>query len=255
MQNVAPAAIPGDPSRKLEIPEHDSKPSFQTEYRSKVGSLNHLTNQTRPDIAFQVGYSGKYNSRAATDHNNAVNQIYQYLQRTTNIGLFFPRTNEKLTLECFVDADHANCLDTRRSTGGGVFFLGKAPVSWFSRRQTFVATSTCHAEYGAAADNAREAVWLMGFINDLAVPEINIGNVVMYIDNNAALKLTRNPEGHSRNKHVELRHHYIRMKVKEGVLVTKRVDTQDNVADILTKPLKGILFEKFRQRLVERFQG
>lgn len=148
-----------------------------------------------------------------------------------------------------MDSDFAGCEDSRRSTTGWVFTLAGGPVSWSSQRQKTVATSTMDAEYVAGAEAAKEAVWIRNFINDLRIPGVHIGTVPLYIDNNSALKLTRNPEFHSRSKHIDVKHHFIREKVDDGVINTLRVETADNLADIFTKGLPKPTHMGFVDRL------
>ena len=105
------------------------------------------------------------------------------------------------------------------------------------------------AEYNAAAEAAKEAVWIRNFINDLRIPGVHIDTVPIYIDNNSALKLTRNPEFHNRSKHIDVKHHFIREKVDEGVINTQRVDTKDNLADLFTKALPRPAHEGLVNRL------
>jgi hypothetical protein len=83
-----------------------------------------------------------------------------------------------------------------------------------------VATSTIDAEYTTSIEATKEAVWIRNFINDLRIPGVYIGLVPLYIDNNLALKLTRNPEFHSRSKHIDVKHYFVREKVEEGVINT-----------------------------------
>ena len=125
----------------------------------------------------------------------------------------------------------------------------RGPVSWSSQRQRTVATSIIDAEYIAGTKAAKEAVWIRGFINDLRIPGIHIDSVPLCIDNNSALKLTRNPEFHSRSKHIDVKHHFIREKVEEGAINTQRVDTKDNLADVFTKALPRPTHEGLVNRL------
>ena len=109
--------------------------------------------------------------------------------------------------------------------------------------------STCEAEYIAAAEAAKEAVWLKNMINDLGLPGIHVDKVPLFIDNNSALKTTRNPEFHARMKHIAVRHHFIRERVEAGDIDTIRVATKDNLADIFTKGLLRPTFEDLRDRM------
>ena len=92
-------------------------------------------------------------------------------------------------------------------------------------------------------------MWIRNFINDLRIPGVHIDTVPLYIDNNAALKLTRNPEFHSRAKHIDVKHNFIREKVEEGLIDTQRVNTKDNLADVFTKALPRSTHEELVKRL------
>jgi len=107
---------------------------------------------------------------------------------------------------------------------GYVFTVAGAPVSWTSRRQEAVATATLDAEYMAATNAAKEAVWLRRFTADLRL--LHQPSVALFIDNNSALRLSKNPENHKRAKHIDVRHHFLRehvVQVKD--IKTERVDT------------------------------
>ena len=246
---AAPVKTPLDKDIKLwRQDDYIAHPKFRTEYQSKVGSLNFASNQTRPDIAFATGYVARYASNPNQTHMNAVDRIFAYLKNDPGKGIFYSGTHG-LHLKGFVDSDFAGCEDSRRSTTGWVFTLAGGPISWSSQRQRTVATSTMDAEYIAGAEAAKEAVWIRGFINDLRIPGVHIDVVPLYIDNNSALKLTRNPEFHSRSKHIDVKHHFVREKVEQGVINTQRVDTTDNLADVFTKALPGPTHERVVHRM------
>lgn len=246
---AAPTRTPLGKVIKVSTPDgYTAPPNFRKEYQSKVGSLNFAGNQTRPDIAFATGYVARYASNPSKKHMDVVDQIFTYLKYDPGKGITYS-DKQGVQLSGFVDSDFAGCEDSRRSTTGWVFTLAGGPVSWSSQRQKTVATSTMDAEYIAGAEAAKEAVWIRNFINDLRIPGVHIENVPLYIDNNSALKLTRNPEFHSRSKHIDVKHHFIREKVDEGVIDTQRVGTSDNLADILTKALPKTSHEDLVTRL------
>lgn len=248
-KDAAPVMTPLDTKCKLaKQDEYPSKTKFRKEYQSKVGSLNFASNQTRPDIAFATGYVARYASNPNRAHMDAVDRIFTYLKGDTRKGITYS-DKYGLHLKGFVDSDFAGCEDSRKSTTGWVFTLAGGPISWSSQRQKTVATSTMDAEYVACAEAAKEAVWIRNFINDLRIPGVHIDTVPLYIDNNSALKLTRNPEFHSRSKHIDIKHHFIREKVEEGVINTQRVNTKDNLADVLTKALSGFVHKDLVERL------
>jgi hypothetical protein len=233
-------------------------PEFKTQYQSKVGSLNFLSNGTRLDISFAVGYMARFCSNPTQAHMDAVDHIFAYVAGTRKKGLRYTKQTGAAVNLCltkagitgFVDSDFANCEDSRKSTTGYVFLMSGAPISWSSKRQSIVAQSTMDAEYIAAAEAARDAVWIRNFINDLKLLNVSIGSIVLHIDNNCALRLTRNPEYHARSKHIGVKYHFVRdavMKTKE--IDTRRVDTKDNLADILTKSLAAPVHGLLRDRM------
>jgi hypothetical protein len=228
--------------------DHVADSTFRQEYQSKVGSLNFAANQTRPDISFATGYVARYASNPNQSHMDAVNRIFAYLNRNRDMMIKFSG-KYGFNLKGFVDSDFAGCEDSRRSTTGWIFTLAGGPISWSAQRQKTVATSTLDAEYIASAEAAKEAVWIRNFINDLRIPGIHVKSVPLYIDCNSALKLTHNPEFHAKSKHIDVKHHFIREKVEEGVIVTSRVNTRDNLADILTKSLPRETHENLVARL------
>jgi hypothetical protein len=97
--------------------------------------------------------------------------------------------------------------------------------------------STCEAEYVAGYKATQEIIWIQNLINDLRIRSLEAKSTPLMIDNNAALKLTRNPELHDRTKHIELKYHFLREMTLGGRIDTRRVSSKDNLADLLTKPL------------------
>ena len=175
-------------------------------YRSAVGGLLYLCH-TRPDIAQAVGVVCKYSSDPSDAHWTAVKRIFRYLKGTTSYGISFTKGKD-LKLLGYADADYAGDLDSRKSTSGYVFFLNGAPVSCSSKAQATVAQSTAEAEYVAANDAVREAVWLRLLLEELGLKQQ--GATLLWQDNQGAIAIAKNPESHSRTKHIDVKHHYIR---------------------------------------------
>jgi hypothetical protein len=246
-ENITPTHTPTN-SKLIKQESYTADPNFRHEYQSKVGSLNFAANQTRPDISFATGYVARYASNPNQSHMDAVNRIFAYLSVDPSRGIQYSGKHG-FDLKGFVDSDFAGCEDSRRSTTGWVFTLAGGPISWASQRQKTVATSTLDAEYIAGAEAAKEAVWIRSFINDLRIPGLYVKSVPLFIDCNSALRLTHNPEFHSKSKHIEVKHHFIREKVEEGTIDTKRVSTRNNIADILTKALPRETHETLITRL------
>ena len=262
-----PVSTPMETSTKLEAAPagYTAKPEFKHTYQSAVGSLMYAMLGTRPDIAFAVSVVSRYASNPTEDHWTAVKRIFRYLKGTLHLRLTFSGPLQPL---CgWTDADWAGDKDTRRSTSGYVFNLGSAAITWSSKRQPTVALSTCEAEYIGQTQAAKEAIWLSGLLNELDTPGMptNIGEAlvaygvaepayclaatVIYCDNQGAQALAKNPTNHSRMKHMDLQHHFVREKVAEGRIQLEHVPTAEQVADGLTKPLPRDAFEKFRNAL------
>ncbi|SCN96432.1 uncharacterized protein FFFS_02244 [Fusarium fujikuroi] len=221
----------------------ESNEDLITDYQQKVGSLVYLAGQSRPDICFAANYCARYMSNPSRDHHEALNEIFAYLKRTAKTGFRYRKGDGSLNLVGFADSDFGGCLDSRRSTTGWIFLLGNAPISWSSQRQKTVALSTTDAEYVAASEAAKEAIWIRGFVNNLQLLP-NLEAVTLYVDNEGARKLSRNPEFHNRTKYIDIRHHFIRERVESGELDTQRVDTLYNIADLLTKPLGRVRLQQ-----------
>ncbi|MCO5572798.1 hypothetical protein L7F22_026557 [Adiantum nelumboides] len=150
-------------------------------------------------------------------------------------------------LHAFLDSDWAGCFDTRVSTSGFCFMLGSSCISWLSKKQPAVATSSCEAEYKAVFTATVECVWLRRLMDDLGV-EQDTANTI-YTDNQSALAVARNPVFHARTKHIEVHYHYVRERLSAGEISMAYVPTQDNLADLFTKALSREKLEAFRKGL------
>lgn len=235
---------PCDPEKKLWMDiENIATDEFKHRYLSMFGSLNYLPTITRPDLAYAVSMIGRYNSNPNQEHLDASLRIYAYLIGTKNHGLFF--TKDDPELKAYVDSDYGGCLDTARSTTGWIFTMAGGPVSWGAKRQQTVSLSSTEAEYMAATEAAKEAVWIKSFVNDLGIPNYQIGPVQLQVDNASAIKLTKNPELHQRTKHIAIRHHFIRECVEDGHIQISWIKGTENLADALTKALGRSKFEDF----------
>ncbi|KFY93342.1 hypothetical protein V498_04468 [Pseudogymnoascus sp. VKM F-4517 (FW-2822)] len=245
LHDIKPVSTPADPTVTLQSKnDATASPAFKKRYQAMVGSLNWPAGVSRPDISFATGRIGRFSSNPSKQHMDAVERIYAYIRGTIDLCIAYEENSSQDTLEAVVDSDWGACADTRRSTSGWLIKLAGAPISWSSKRQRTVALSSTEAEYMAATEAAKEAVWLKRFINELAIPGMEIKTVIIQIDNNGAMKLTKNPEFHGRTKHIEMRHHFIRELIREGDIDVARVPTRDNQSDILTKALPRPIFQE-----------
>ena len=180
-----------------------------------VGSVNYLATISRPDISFATGRAARYMLNPSDEHMKELHRLYAYLKGTMNLGLMF-KTQSKESIQAMVDSDWGNYPDTSRSTGGWIFTLTGSPVSWSSKRQATVALSSYKAEYMAASKATKEAIWMRNLVQEFQLPMFNNLKIPITIDNNSAMKLSKNPEFHAHTKHIALRHHYLQEKVTLG---------------------------------------
>ena len=157
-----------------------------------------------------------------------------------------------MILRGYTDADWAGSVVDRKSTSGCCFNLGSASISWMSRKQKSVALSTAEAEYIAASMACCEAVWLRKLFSELFQHVLD--TTVILCDNQSGIRMTENPVFHDRSKHIDIRYHFIRDMVQRGAVRLDHIGTDEQVADILTKPLGKVKFLTFRESLgvVER---
>lgn len=247
MADAKTVSAPADVSVKLkkfkaDDIEHNDKVN-PVMYQSMVGSLLYAAMATRPDIAQSVGVVSKFNQNPTTEHLTAVKRIFRYLKGTADLALVYKKSDSG-TLIGYSDADWAGDLDDRHSTTGNIFMLGGAAISWLSKKQATVALSTAEAEYVALSCAAQETIWLRKLLMDIrATPD---GPTVIMEDNQGAIAIAQNPVGHARTKHIDIRYHYVRECIQSGNICLQYCPTGEMKADILTKPLPRVKFEKFR---------
>ncbi|GJR59551.1 retrovirus-related pol polyprotein from transposon TNT 1-94 [Tanacetum coccineum] len=208
-----------------------------TKYRGMIGSLLYLT-ASRPDIMFSVCLCARFQEAPKTSHLEAVKRIFRYIKGTTHLGLWYPKGTGIETV-VYADSDHAGDYVDRKSTSGICTFVGCCLTSWFSKKQTALAISTTEAEYVSAKKACQQALWMKQAL-------IDYDDVPIMCDNKGAIDLSKNPVQHSRTKHIEIRHHFLRDNVQKGHISIEKVSSVDNIADILTKPLKRESFNYLR---------
>ena len=240
-------STPMDSNVKLVKDDNYSKRVDPIRYQSMVGSLLHLARATRPDIAHAVGTVSKFNSDPTEAHLTAVKRIFRYLKGSINLTLHYEFTDCETKMIGYSDADWANDIDDRRSTSGNTFIMSGGAITWLSQKQTTVALSTSEAEYMALGLATQEAIWLHHLLNDLHVNTTEPTEIME--DNQGTIAMTRNPVGHKRTKHIDIKHHFIREAVQDGAITLTYCPTNHMVADIFTKPLPKAQFEKLRKEL------
>jgi hypothetical protein len=239
-----PSHTPMEP--RLKLSKQSAAPRVDpTMYRSIVGSLRYLVN-SRPDLAYSVGYVSRFMEAPTTEHLAAVKRVLRYVAGTLQFGCCYRRKQEA-QLVGYSDSDLAGDVDTRKSTTGVVFFLGGNVITWQSQKQRVVALSSCEAEYIAGATAACQGVWLARLLAELKGEEA--GTFSLNIDNQSAVALSKNPVFHDRSKHIDVKYHYIRECVEENRVQLQSIGTVEQLADICTKALGRERFCELRSKL------
>ena len=243
--------------------EHHDRGSFN--YRSALGMLQYLTNNTRPEIAFATNASAQYSIDPRKPHSEAVRRICRYLKGTAEQGLIVAPSGSQLSLDCMVDADYAGNWnlpeaqdpETVKSRCGFVITLGTTPVLWKSKRIQEICLSTMESEYISLSMAMRSLIYLRGLLFEIDKTfDLGIGTKIstmstVFEDNSAALILatTDPPRLTPRSKSLAIKYHWFRSKLSPTTIVIKAVSSESNTADIFTKALPFDAFARHRKTL------
>ena len=210
--------------------------------QSLVGALLYCSTQTRPDVAFSVGYLCRAMAKPTEECYQDALRVLMYLDKHEDVGLRYCACSTPPY--GMSDSDWA----VKHSTSGWTFQFQQATISWASKKQNVVALSTCEAEIMAASEASKEALHLRSVLKDLDA--VDDSPMHLSVDNQSAIAVAYNPEHHSRMKHVERRHLFIRECVENLQLVVPFVSTNENLADFFTKPLPHKKFLALRDRIM-----
>ncbi|GJT33534.1 hypothetical protein Tco_0923953 [Tanacetum coccineum] len=211
----------------------DSKPT-KTPMSTKI-------KPTKDDEVDSVD-SSKYQENPKTTHLEAVKCIFRYVRGTIHLGLWYSKGTGVKTI-VYADSDRAGDYVDGKSTRSVCTFMGCCSTSWFAKKQTALAISTTEVEYVSVGKACQQALWIREAIIDY---DILLNDVSIMCDNKCAIDLSKNPLQHSRTKHIEIRHYFLRDNVQKGNIYIEKVASEDNIADILTKPLKRLVFNYLR---------
>jgi hypothetical protein len=205
----------------------------------------YICSTTRPDLSVSVSLLARVMSKPTTRHWNYLKNVLRYVSATKHLGITYGTTSTGLL--GYTDSDYASCKDTRKSRSGSVFILYGGAVTWSSKLQTVIATSTAEAEYIAAANAARDAIWLKRICKDLDVKTDQA--VPLYADNQSAIHMATNSADTARTKHIDVCYHFLRNNIARGNIRMIYCTTEDNVADMFTKPLPYSKLQKFSTKI------
>ena len=242
MSAAKPGPVPAVCQLPVQLAHDASGENFDKSvpYREAVGSLWYAANCTRPDITFATNAVAQYSQSYGTVQWTAVKRIFRYLCGTVNRGIVFTKS-KGLQIVTYCDSDWGNDPDTRRSKTGYVVTVAGGAAAWQTKSQKSVALSSCEAEFYALCEASKEVMWVSSFLTELGV---KFDTPVIYCDNQGAAALARNPVGHQRSKHIDIRYFFIREAIANEVLKVDYVATTDNVADIFTKATVAVIFHK-----------
>ena len=237
----------------------------QHEYQQAIGSLMYAAIHTRPDIAFALNRLSQYLSDPAEHHGHALKKLMRYVRSTIDLGITYG-VSGSMELVGYSDSDYASDRLDRKSILAYIYMLGGGPVSWMSRKQKSVATSTTEAEYMALSTCAKEGLWISQVLKDMnltkylgishsrvdileKVTHQSVSPTQLKGDNQASLMLVKDAHIHERSKHIDVAYHHIRDLHKKNQISVNFVPSQDMVADGLTKPLPRQNFKRFIEQL------
>ena len=196
---------------------------------------------------FSVCLCARFQAKPKESHYVAAKRILKYLKGTTEVGLWYP-SEVTLNLVGYSDSDFAGYKVDRNSTSGTCHLLGSNLISWLSKKQACVALSTAEAEYIIAGSCCAQTISLK-HQHQLSDFGLNLSKIPFLCDNTSAINLTKNPVQHSRTKHIEICHHFIRDHIMNGDCEIQFIDSENQLADLFTKPLNKERFNFLKNEL------
>ena len=213
-------------------------------YREAVGALMWTATMTRPDIACAVRAVARFYENSGPAHKKAVMKILRYLLHMKEWGITYGGQGCGLCMEVYMDSNFGACLDARRSVSGAVLMLAKGAISWHSRMQEVTASSTSEAEYVALSEVVKE-VLLLRQVQEFMEPSMRVGAMNVFEDNEGAIKLVANKHASRRTRHIDVKHQLVRDASDTRKVRVAYVRSDDQHADLLTKPLRFYKHAKY----------
>ena len=247
MQDCKPVNTPL-PS-KLDYKALNTVEKFDSPSRNLIGCLMYLMLCTRPDLSTAVNILSRYLNKNNKELWQCLKRVLRYIKGSMNFKLTYIRGAYKDLLSGYVDSNWGGDDEKdRKSTTGYLFKLfEQCVICWSTKRQTSVATSSTEAEYMALYEAVREALWLKSLATSI---KINILEpIIIYEDNNGCISIANNPTNHKRSKHIDIKYHFSREQVEKGVIKLKYLSTDNQIADLFTKPLPAVRFQVLRTKL------
>jgi Reverse transcriptase (RNA-dependent DNA polymerase) len=234
-ENINSVTTPLDPKIKLEPNPEGNEGDRSNAYAQLLGELQFVANATRPDITYAVNRLASYTANPDLKHQSALKRVLRYLSGTRNYGITYKKIpNEKPTFLGYTDAAFAD-RDDLKSTAGYVVIAAGSAITWKSGKEKVTAQSTTEAEYIALWEGGQEIAWLRNLYRELGYSQS--APTIIYCDNTGAVAIAKNPLYHKRTKHIDTKYHWVREKVQAEIISAESCRTENQTADILTKPL------------------
>jgi hypothetical protein len=209
----------------------------------------YLVTCIRPDLAYPISYLSQFLAPPSKSHLMASKRLLWYIKGTKDFKLSFPCSDpSEISLEGYSNSDYGNCLATQQSIAGNIVRLNNSTICWHSKKQKFVATSTCEAQYMALALATKQWIWLMNALEELNIP---VTNAAMVCDNKATIEIPYNHKIGARSKHIDVAYHFVRENVESGWISLLQVDSVENLANICTKGLAQVTLRKLRPAIMD----
>ena len=223
-------------------------------YSGIIGTLIWIARISRPDILNAVTLLASHSGSFCDRHIKEAKRVLAYLKGTEDYGLLIKKSpgydiSKPITLKMYSDSDWGRNKTTRRSVTGYVGYLLGSPIVSQSCYQPTVATSSCEAEYMAISNALKEILYFTNVFREVELLLFQLP-VSIYIDNTGAIDMSTTQVSNKRTKHIDIRHHLIRDSYEDGTIFPLHVPTEENTADLFTKPLSDALFIKHREAVV-----
>jgi hypothetical protein len=236
-----PTLIPMNPKINLDKVEvKNPDPSF---YQALIGSLMHTAVYAQPTIAFSLKTLAQHLTAHNATHVSAAKQVFRYLQGMKSKGIFVQK-NGDCQLEAFFDATWASDPVTRKSVTGVAIFFNGVLVAYCARNQNCVTLSSAESELYAMSQGFRLLTYVRRLLIELGVLNEDT-KISCYTDSQAALAIIKSDSGMSPQKHIDIRIKHVKEMVASGVYDLMYVPSEDNIADMFTKPLPVDAFTRF----------
>jgi hypothetical protein len=253
--------IPADTILQPDLPG-DGPRQFTWSYRQVIGMLNYIAASTRPDISFAVHQCARFSNDPKQSHELAVKRLVRYLKGSRDKG-YILHPNGTHTIDCYVDADFAGAwtLDSSHDPGsvksrsGYIITYASCPRLWSSKLQTEIALSTTEAEYISLSQALRDLIPLRTIFKELSaickIPSSQVNtHSTVFEDNKGCVDLIAAPTMRPRSRHIAIKYHHFREYVKRGDIKIQWISTDQQLADIFTKPLVASKFRSLRKTLL-----